>query len=374
MSEKGAGGRATYREAGVDTAQAEAGIDRIKTQVEETFSFCPEARVCLPLGYFCNVVDIGQGMGIAISTDSVGTKILIADTMKKYDTIGIDCVAMNANDVLCVGARPVAMVDYVAVQKISPAFMESLGKGLIEGARMAGISIPGGEIAQIRELLRGVHEDSGFDIVGTCIGTVRTDRINTGNDVRPGDVVVGLRSSGIHSNGFTLARSALLDRGGLSLGETVASLGRTLGEELLEPTRIYVKEVWEVLGAGIDVKAMAHITGDGFMNLNRVGAPVGFVLDTLPEPQPIFDLIQELGDVADEEMYTVFNMGVGFCLVVGPDDVDRTLAILQGANAQAIVIGRATEDAGKRVVLAKQGLVGSGNQFERIAQSSGGAL
>ncbi len=356
----------TYESSGVDTEQEELGMEKVKAWVDRTFSYCRTARVCLPIGYFANVLDIGGGIGIAISTDGVGTKLLVAEQLRRFDTVGIDCVAMNVNDVLCVGARPIAMVDYIAVQRLSPEFLEEIGVGFQEGARLAGVSIPAGEIAQVPEMIRGVGNDSGFDLVGTCIGIVAVDKINTGAHVEPGDVVVGLPSSGVHSNGFTLARKSLLEKGRMDLNAQVRELGRTLGEELLSPTLIYVKEVLNVMDNGVEAKALAHITSDGFMNLARVDAPVGFVLDALPEPPPIFKLIQEKGHVPLEEMYSVYNMGIGFCLVVGPADAQKALGLLQDAQVKATVIGKAVHDQRKAVKLTQPRLVGVENKFTRM--------
>ncbi len=358
--------KATYKATGVDTAKEELGMQKVAEWVHQTFSFCPSAPVKLPIGYFANVLQITPEIGIAISTDGVGTKILVAEQLERFDTIGIDCVAMNVNDVLCVGARPISMVDYIAVQRLSPDFLHEVGIGLMEGARQAGVTIPAGEIAQVPEMIRGVKEGAGFDLVGTCIGIVHPDKINTGRYVSPGDIIIGLRSSGVHSNGLSLARKSLLELGGMNLNDSVPTLSRTLGDELLEPTRIYVKQIMQLMDEGIDIKAMVHITSDGFMNLARVEAPVGFVLDAIPEPPPIFALIREKGGVPIEEMYTVFNMGIGFCLVVGPLDVERVLTLLQQAGEKPCVLGKATDDHDKAVRLTRQKIVGTGHTFERF--------
>lgn len=347
----------------VEASMEEASMRNVKRWAEQTFSYCSHARVCMNLGYFANVIDIGNGIGIAISTDGVGTKIIVAETLERYDTIGIDCIAMNVNDVLCVGARPISMVDYIALQKTSPEFLEQLGRGLSEGAKIAGISIPAGEIAQIPAMLRGVNQNSGFDLVGTCIGIVPPHKINKGADVIPGDVVIGLRSNGLHSNGYTLARKTLLEEGELGLSEFVPELRMTLGDELLKPTSIYVKEVLEVLESGINVKALVHITSDGFMNLARIDAKVGFLLDSVPEPPPIFSLIRTVGNIKNEDMFTVYNMGIGFCLVVGPDDVDKTISILERHNIESSVLGKATDDSGT-VLLPQWKIRGKGRKFE----------
>jgi phosphoribosylformylglycinamidine cyclo-ligase len=290
----------------------------------------------------------------------------VAEMLDRYDTVGIDCVAMNVNDLLCIGAEPLAMLDYIAVQEADPQMLEAIGKGLYEGARQANISIPGGEIAQVRELIRGVREGRGFDLAGACVGLVPLDRVIVGQDIAAGDVVVGLRSSGIHSNGLTLARDVFFNRAKLRPEQHMPEFGRSVGEELLEPTRIYVREVLDVLRSGVRVKAMAHITSDGLTNLLGVQAPVGYILDVLPEPHPVFRLLQQLGKVSDEEMFQVYNMGIGFCLVVSPADADRALAILKGHGVEAAVLGRAVADTDRKVRLPN-GLVGQGNDFRREA-------
>ncbi|MFQ5444975.1 MAG: phosphoribosylformylglycinamidine cyclo-ligase, partial [Nitrospinales bacterium] len=226
------------------------------------------------------MIDLGNGEGIAFCTDGVGTKIIVAELMGKYDTIGIDCVAMNVNDLICVGARPVSMVDYIGCSHTNAKVFAELGKGLAEGARQAGISICGGEVSQVREIINGI------DLIGAAIGQVRLDRINTGRNIKPGNLIIGLASSGVHSNGLTLARHALLsdklENQKAGVNEYAPEIDQTLGMELLTPTRIYVREVMEMLDSGIDLKAMVHITGGGFCNLNRVESEnIRFVLDDL---------------------------------------------------------------------------------------------
>lgn len=354
----------TYSSAGVNTVKEEAGLAGLLSWVGKTLAF-GRYRSALDFGYFATVMDLGNNLGLALSSDGVGTKLLVAEMMDKYDTVGIDCIAMNVNDLLCVGAEPLAMLDYVAVQEADPAMLTAIGKGLYEGARQANISIPGGEIAQVRELITGVRDGRGFDLAGACVGIVPMDRIIIGQDIQPGDVVIGLRSSGIHSNGLTLARDVLFNRAKLRVEQHVPEFGRSVGEELLEPTKIYVREVLEVLRSGIDVKAMAHITSDGLTNLLRVQSPVGYVLERLPQPQPIFGLLQRLGGVSDEEMYQVYNMGIGFCLVVAAAHADRTLEMLKGLGVEAYHLGRAVADPERQVRLPN-GLVGQGNAFRRM--------
>ncbi|MGH9895638.1 MAG: phosphoribosylformylglycinamidine cyclo-ligase, partial [bacterium] len=282
--------------------------------LQETWATRPAGlgQVQLPFGFFANVIDIG-GVGLAISTDGVGSKILIAQLMDKYDTVGIDCVAMNVNDVLCVGAEPLTMVDYVAVQEPNPRLLGALAKGLKVGALTAGITIPGGEIAQVRDIIKGARAGYGFDLAGTAVGIVPLTRILVGRSIEADDVILGLRSSGVHSNGLTLARRLLKKYRPTT---RFSDLGQSLGEELLVPTRIYVREVVDILKSDVAVKALIHITSDGFLNLLRVASNTGFVIHSLPEPHPIFKIIQREAAVTVEEMYRVYNMGIGFCLVI----------------------------------------------------------
>ncbi len=345
-----------YKEAGVDIGEADAGLRNIVGRITANWPKSGFGAVQLPIGYFANVIDIG-GTGLALCTDGVGSKAIVAQTMGKFDTVGIDCVAMNVNDLLCVGARPLSMVDYIAVERADAAMLDAIAIGLAEGARQAQISICGGEISQLRDIVRG------FDLVGTAVGTVPLDRIIVGRDIQPGDRVIGIASNGIHSNGFTLARRALFEQAGLSPSDVLAELGCRLGEELLRPTFIYVPEILEIIERIPSVKALVHITGDGLLNLPRVDAEIGFVLDKLPPPPPIFALIERCGGVSRAEMFEVYNMGIGFCVVVGEADAAAALAILSRHGRQATVIGRAVADAAKSVHLPQHRLIGQGKRF-----------
>jgi phosphoribosylformylglycinamidine cyclo-ligase len=354
----------TYQQAGVDTDRASAGLKGLLHWVRQTHALRQDVgAVRLPIGYYANVIDIGHGMGLAISTDGVGSKLLVAQLMDKYDTVGIDCIAMNANDVLCVGARPLSLVDYLAVQVPEERLLEQLGKGLYEGAKQANITIAGGELAQIGEMIKGVRDGYAFDLAATCVGTVPLDRILVGQHIEEGDVLIGLASTGIHSNGLTLARRVLLDQEGLRLDEDIPELGRRLGEELLVPTRIYVQEVCAMLDTSLPIKALLHITGDGLLNLRRIQAPVGFVIEQLPEPQPIFRLIQARGRVSEAEMYQVFNMGVGFCVVTVPAAAAQVYAIARQHDVIPYDLGHAVADPERRIWIRPKNLVSAGNTF-----------
>jgi phosphoribosylformylglycinamidine cyclo-ligase len=353
-----AGARAEiYRAAGVDTAEADSGLQNIIRRVQGTWPLSGMGRVVLPIGYFANVIEL-DGIGIAICTDGVGSKTIIADMMRKYDTIGIDCVAMNVNDMICVGAKPVSLVDYIALHETDAAMLDAVAVGLCEGARQAGVSISGGETAQLKDIV------TGFDLVGMAVGRVALDKVVSGKGVRDGDVVIGVRSNGVHSNGLSLARAAFF--GGATpykIDHRFAELDTTLGEELLRPTHIYVPEALDILARVPGVRALINITSDGLLNLARVDSPVGFVIDNLIEPPPIFSLIQRHAGVDDAEMHEVFNMGIGFCYVIAPGDADLTLSILKQHGRTAQRIGHAVTDPEKKVRIVERALVGRHKKF-----------
>jgi phosphoribosylformylglycinamidine cyclo-ligase len=349
-----------HRDAGVDIDEAEHGLHRLVEHVTRTWP--PRGQfggVQLEIGYFANIIDIGGGTGLAISTDGVGSKAIIAQMINKYDTIGIDCVAMNVNDLICVGARPISLVDYIAVERVDAHVLEQIGIGLAEGARQAQISIAGGEIAQLEDII------NGFDLAGTAVGLVPLDKVITGCHIAPGDQIIGLASSGIHSNGLTLARKAFFkSTRPLAPDQPVPGTDTSLGEELLRPTLIYVQEVMDILTQVRDVKALVNITGDGLLNLNRVANPhVGFVIDRLPEPPPIFQMIQAHHPISDAEMFEVYNMGVGFCIIVSAPDVPPVQSILQKHGRQSSVIGEVIADHTKGIYLPRQRLKGHKKRF-----------
>jgi len=346
-----------YRDAGVDTDEADAGLIRLKRRVVQTW---PPAgtlgAVQLDLGYFANVVDI-NGQGVAISTDGIGSKAMIASWLRKYDTVGIDCVAMNVNDLICVGATPVSMVDYIAIEHAEASVIDALSIGLCEGARAARISICGGEIAQLKDM---VH---GFDLAGTAIGYVPLDRILVGESIAEGDVVIGVESNGIHSNGLSLARRAFFEKNKYKLSHRFEELKSDLGTELLRPTHIYVQEAVELMQRIPNVRALIHVTSDGFLNLTRVKSDVGYVLDALPPVPPVFSIIQRLDGTGDAEMFCVFNMGIGFCAVMPQADAPLAISILSSQGKRAHRIGYAVLDPDRRVRLPQHNLIGQGKHF-----------
>jgi phosphoribosylformylglycinamidine cyclo-ligase len=348
-------GDSAYAEAGVDTSRADTAVAAL-VSVLRTIDTGRPSRAVLGSGHYANVLRIDDRTGIALSTDGVGSKIIVAEEMGRYDTVGIDCIAMNVNDVICVGAEPLAVLDYIAVEDADPDQLRQIALGLKEGAEQAAVEIPGGELAQLPELIRGHPSPHGFDLVGACFGTVPLDAIVTGASVAPGDAIVGVPSSGVHSNGYTLARRALPD-----LRDTPDELGgRRVGDVLLEPTVIYVRAVTELLRSdAVEVRGLAHITSGGMLNLLRLEAPeVGYRIDSpLPVP-PIFDLIADGASVPAEEMYEVFNMGCGFCVVVPEAQAEAAVELLGAHHRGAAVIGTVTDSAGL-VELPTAGLTGT---------------
>jgi phosphoribosylformylglycinamidine cyclo-ligase len=323
-----------YAQAGVDQSAADSAVAGLVKALGAIQLGRPSRQVPLP-GHYASVIKLDERTGIALSTDGVGTKLVVAEELGRFDSVGIDCVAMNVNDVICVGAEPLAMLDYIAIDRADPAVCEEVGMGLARGAALAGIEIPGGELAQLGEMV------SGVDVSGACFGTVALDEIVDGSAVRPGDAVIGLPSSGLHSNGYTLARSALA---GVPLAEDPEGrLGRSLGEELLEPTEIYVKPIVELLRSEIEVRGLAHITSGGLGNLLRLAADVGYEIDDpLPAP-PIFELIRERSGTPELEMHDVFNMGCGFCCIVATADEADALDLLRPHYPVAKRIGSTVE-------------------------------
>jgi phosphoribosylformylglycinamidine cyclo-ligase len=336
-----------YAAAGVSIASSDAGV-RALVDVLRTIDPGRPSRALLGAGHYASVLRLTDELAIALSTDGVGSKLVVAEQTGRLGTVGIDCVAMNVNDLVCVGAQPLAMLDYLAVEQPDPAALAEIARGLKIGAEAAGIEIPGGELAVLPELIRGHPSPNGFDLCGAAFGTVAPDAIVTGAAIAPGDALVGLPSSGLHSNGYTLARRALLQDGGLALDDDPPQLGgATVADVLLEPTVIYVRAVLELLASGIGVHGLAHITGGGLANLLRLNDGVGFAIEApLPVP-PVFGLIARLGGVADAEMWDVFNMGCGFVAIVPAERADEAVALLAGRHPGVARIGTVTDRAGQ---------------------------
>ena len=338
----------SYAAAGVDTGQADRAVDALVGVLRTIELDRPSASV-LPSGHYASVLRVAPNLGIAVSTDGVGSKIVVAEQADRLETVGIDCVAMNVNDLVCVGAEPIAMLDYLAVEQADPQALARIALGLKVGAQAAGVEIPGGELAVLPELIRGHPSPHGFDLCGTALSTVALDAIVTSTEAQPGDAIVGLPSSGLHSNGYTLARRAVLEEGGLGLDDRPALLeGRSVADALLEPTVIYVRAVLDLLRSDIPVNGLAHITGGGLRNLLRLGGErLGFAIEApLPVP-PICTLVAALGDVPTSEMWDVFNMGCGFVALVPEARAADAVALLTARHPGTARIGTVTGDGGR---------------------------
>ena len=310
----------------------------------------------LASGYFATLMHIPPGPPIALTTDGVGTKILLAREADRWEPVGIDCVANNVNDVICTGAVPLALLDYIATDRIDAGVLEAIARGLYRGADEAGIAIPGGEIAQIGAMLA---DSAGggpmLDLVGTAVGAIPDGRAPVdGSAVQPGDVVLALPSSGLHSNGYSLARRALGPRTG------------ELADALLAPTRVYVRAAEALWAAGMTPHGLAHISGGGLLNVARLAADVSYTLDSPPAAPPVFALIAEKGGIPPQTMYATFNMGTGFCVVVSAADAEAALAALAGAGEQPVVAGSVTARPGRYVSIPQAGLLGRGDVFEAV--------
>ena len=329
----------SYKDSGVDKEEGYKAVELMKKNVLKTHN----KSVLTNLGSFGAMYELGQYKNpVLISgTDGVGTKLEIAMKQKKYDTVGIDCVAMCVNDVLCHGAKPLFFLDYLAVGKNYPEQVEQIVEGVAEGCVQAGCAIVGGETAE----MAGFYEDGEYDIAGFCVGAQEKELLLSTENTKPGQIVIGLPSSGVHSNGFSLVRKILKDN---NIGLNEEFNGSTVGETLLTPTKIYVKEVLKVLEE-VKVAGIAHITGGGFHeNLPRaLKDGLGMKIDKssyeLPE---IFKYLQEKGKIDEEEMYHIFNMGVGMALIVNKEDVDKTLSLIDNA----FVLGEVTDESGIKIV------------------------
>ncbi|MFA1611388.1 phosphoribosylformylglycinamidine cyclo-ligase [Halobellus rubicundus] len=307
----------TYADAGVDIEASEAATAALIGAVGESE------------GDYAGLLDIGDRY-LALATDGVGTKLLVAEALADYSTVGIDCIAMNANDLVAAGVRPVAFVDYLAVDEPDETFSEQVGQGLDAGAEAADIELVGGETAVMPEVVRGL------DLAGTCAGLAAKDAVFPG-EAEPGDALVGFSSSGIHSNGLTLARTAVTREHEYTDPCPFGDYD-TLGEALLEPTRIYTHLLDPMRDH--DVRAAAHVTGGGWTNLERLGEH-RYVIEDPFDAQPVFEFVQSAGNVSDEEMHRTFNMGTGFVCALAPDDAEALADDTEGR-----VIGRVEEGTG----------------------------
>ena len=330
-----------YREAGVDLEAGYESVRLIKSHVART----KVLGAVDSIGAFGGMFDLsllGMKEPVLVSgTDGVGTKLMLAFECDKHDTIGIDAVAMCVNDVLVQGAMPIFFLDYLAVGKNVPTKIEQLVKGVADGCVQAECALIGGETAEMPDM----YDHNHYDIAGFCVGAVEKSKLLNGQSIAAGQTLIGLPSTGCHSNGYSLVRKVLLKDAKLDVHAYYPEFGKTLGEELLTPTKIYVKAIKHLLTNGVNIKGMSHITGGGFFeNIPRMlkeGQGVEIEINSFPRPK-VFDLIQETGNIPAREMYNVFNMGIGFIMAVENEDVENVLSLLKEINEPAYVIGKVT--------------------------------
>ncbi len=340
----------TYKDSGVDVEGGNNFVRRIAPIVRSTFS----KRVITDIGGFGALFSgafPGYDDPVLVSgTDGVGTKLKIAHMMGKHDTIGIDAVAMCVNDIVVSGAKPLFFLDYIACGSLIEDVMVDIVKGLAEGCRRADCSLVGGETAEHPNVMA----PDDYDIAGFAVGVVDRKKIINGRSIAPGDVIIGLPSSGIHSNGYSMVRKLFFDMKQYDVATRIDELGSDLGSSLLAPTRIYTRSIIDCLSAGIELKGLVHITGGGFYeNIPRIlpdRVAVSIDLSSFEIP-PIFRLIQKEGGVSDREMYTTFNMGIGMMIFVDSSQADRAAELLKQSGESPRIIGTAIEQSGERVIL-----------------------
>ena len=335
----------TYKKAGVDISKIKKSQAAIGKLIESTHKIQKMAKITHGFGHYAGIVEIPGGKLLATHTDGVGTKVVIANMMKKYNTIGIDCVAMNVNDIICIGATPISFVDYIAANKNNQEIFKKIVEGLVKGAKKSAMPIVGGETAIMPDVIEG--KGFAFDLAGMVVGLASKKDIVLGNKIKPGDVIIGAKSSGIHSNGYSLARKALLSK--YSVKDKVKGVG-TVGDALLTPTEIYVKPVLEIVQK-CKVNGLAHITGGAFTKLLRL-KKTGYDIDNLPKIPPIMGLVEEQG-VKPEEMYKTFNMGVGFCVIAPKEQATRIKSIFKKHKIASQEIGQIVAKKGVFVNTSK---------------------
>jgi len=327
----------TYKKVGVDISEIKKSQNTIGRLIGSTHNLQKNAKMTHGFGHYAGIVEIPGGKLLATHTDGVGTKVIIANMMKKFDTIGIDCVAMNVNDIICIGATPISFVDYIAANKNDQRIFKQIVSGLVRGAKKSSVPIVGGETAIMPDLISG--KGFGFDLAGMVVGMLSKKQMILGDKIKPNDVIIGVKSSGLHSNGYSLARKVLSK---YSLKRKFKGVG-TLGSALLKPTEIYVKPVLEAIEK-CSIHGLAHITGGSFTKLLRL-KQIGFELDNLPKTPPLMQLIQDSG-VKSDEMYKTFNMGVGFCIISPENQVREIQKIITKHKMKSYEIGRISKKKG----------------------------
>ncbi|MGD1837190.1 MAG: phosphoribosylformylglycinamidine cyclo-ligase [Nitrososphaeraceae archaeon] len=336
----------TYKKSGVNIQKIRYAQKNMEKNIEKSYNYQNVGKIISGFGHYSGLIGIGKQV-LALHTDGVGTKVLIAQALKKFDTVGIDCVAMNVNDIICTGAEPFAFVDYIGLKSANKKIIGKIIKGLIRGAKLGRVSIVGGETAVIPELVAGDSDDF-FDLSGTAIGVTEEKKLILGDKIEVGDKILGIESTGLHSNGYTLARKVLSK---YSMNDSPEFLDQSLGEELLKPTRIYVEPIMKAIkDKKIKINGLAHITGGSFTKLNRLNKKINYNLEKFPEIRGIFKQIQYDGKIETKEMYKTFNMGIGFCIILSPNFVDLIQSIFDKCKMKIFELGHVDKGTGKVIV------------------------
>ena len=316
-----------------------------------------KGKVISGFGHYAGLIEFNKRI-MTLHTDGVGSKILVAQAMNKYNSIGIDCIAMNVNDTVCLGATPVGYLSYVALEKTNDNLLKEITKGLVKGANMSNIAIVGGETAILSGIITGQRKDYNFDLAGMVLGILENKKkMILGDKIRPGDIIIGINSSGIHSNGLTLAREVLLKQH--SINDKLDFINKSIGAELLTPTTIYSNIILKIVEKfGTKIHGLAHITGGAFTKLKRLNEHVDYVLDNLPAIKGIFKQIMVDGNISEKEMYRTFNMGIGFCIIVARETADEIIETINIERMKAGIIGNVRAN-------------GKGNSFIKLSNDMG---
>ncbi len=316
-----------------------------------------KGKVISGFGHYAGLIEFNKRI-MTLHTDGVGSKILVAQAMNKYNSIGIDCIAMNVNDTVCLGATPVGYLSYVALEKTNDNLLKEITKGLVKGANMSNIAIVGGETAILSGIITGQRKDYNFDLAGMVLGILENKKkMILGDKIRPGDIIIGINSSGIHSNGLTLAREVLLKQH--SINDKLDFINKSIGAELLTPTTIYSNIILKIVEKfGTKIHGLAHITGGAFTKLKRLNEHVDYVLDNLPSIKGIFKQIMVDGNISEKEMYRTFNMGIGFCIIVARETADEIIETINIERMKAGIIGNVRAN-------------GKGNSFIKLSNDMG---
>ena len=328
-----------YSDVGIDVDKIKSIQNSIGKNIRSTHFLPKKGKVISGFGHYAGLIELEKKI-MTLHTDGVGSKILVAQAMNKYNTIGIDCIAMNVNDTVCLGATPVGYLSYVALEKTNDTLLEEITKGLVKGASMSNVAIVGGETAILPDIITGQKEDHNFDLAGMVLGIIENKKkMILGDKISRGDIIIGIKSSGIHSNGLTLAREVLLKQH--DINDKAEFINKSVGAELLTPTSVYSNIILNLVEKfATRIHGLAHITGGAFTKLKRLNESVDYILDNMPAINGIFKQIMMDGNVSEKEMYRTFNMGIGFCIITPRELADEIIETIKSEKIKCKIIGK----------------------------------